>query len=201
MLPGTQGYAEFASVLLGKRLDFDAVHAPYLHLLPSAPARVLDVGAGPGHDAAQLAQMGHEVVACEPTPALRVGAQALYASGRITWLDDGLPELRRVTALGLRYDFILMSGVWMHLNAAERQAALPRVAELLEPGGVWALSLRHGPVPPGRRMFQVSAEETVRLAAVSGLTVCVSVERGSLQPRNQQEGVTWTVLAVQRSRS
>ena len=67
--PGSAGYADAAERLLATRLDFDAVHAPYLHLFPDPPARILDVGAGPGHDAALLAGLGHQVVAAEPTPA------------------------------------------------------------------------------------------------------------------------------------
>ena len=31
------------------------------------------------------------------------------------------------------------------------------------------MSLRHGPVPPGRRMFDVSAQETADLASMHGL--------------------------------
>ena len=37
-----------------------------------------------------------------------------------------------------------------------------RVAGLLRPGGLMTLLLRHGPVPQGRRMFEVSAAETKR---------------------------------------
>lgn len=57
----------------------------------------------------------------------------------------------------------------MHLDAAERARGLPRLAALLHPSGVLALTLRHGPVPPGRRMFEVTAAETVALAAAVGL--------------------------------
>jgi protein-L-isoaspartate O-methyltransferase len=40
--------------------------------LPAPPARVLDVGAGSGRDAAWLTSLGLEVVAVEPSVALRV---------------------------------------------------------------------------------------------------------------------------------
>ena len=46
---------------------------------------------------------------------------------------------------------------------------MPRVAKLLRAEGVLALSLRHGPVPPGRRMFEVTADETIGLAQTEGL--------------------------------
>jgi hypothetical protein len=49
---------------------------------------------------------------------------------------------------------------------------MPRVAGLVRLGGVMMLSLRYGPVPPGRRMFDVSADETIRLARAEGLRCC-----------------------------
>lgn len=196
---GAAGYAEAAPGLLRKRLDFAAVHAPYLHLFPTRPSRVLDIGAGPGHDAAMLAGMGHDVVAVEPVAALRQGAIDLHGESRVTWLADALPRLDAISALGRRFDFVLMSGVWMHLDEAERREAMPRVAALLRPPGILALSLRHGPVPAGRRMFEVSGRETVALARACGLTLLLEEERDSIQPANRAAGVGWTFLAFMRA--
>ncbi len=44
------------------------------------PAHVLDVGFGIGRDAAALADMGHTVVAVEPTHEVLAVAQNLYGS-------------------------------------------------------------------------------------------------------------------------
>ncbi|MBA9855396.1 hypothetical protein D7S65_06330 [Ralstonia insidiosa] len=52
----------------------------------------------------------------------------------------------------------------MHLDEAERKAAMSAVAGLVRAGGVIVMSLRHGPVPDGRRMFDVSADETIAVA-------------------------------------
>jgi predicted SAM-dependent methyltransferase len=68
----------------------------------------------------------------------------------VHWIEDGLPELSRVRAFGIQFEFILMSGVWMHLDGQERERSMPSIAELLRPSGVLALSLRHGTVPAGR---------------------------------------------------
>lgn len=194
-VPGAAGYAEAAPRLLDRRLAFDEVHAPYLHLLPAPPSCILDIGSGPGHDAATLAAMGHRVVAVEPEPDLLGGAIALHGESHITWIADALPRLDAVAALGRRYDFILMSGVWMHLDETERREAMPRVAALLTPGGVLALSLRHGPVPAGRLMFEVGGGETIALARTCGLVPVVEARRDSIQPGNRAAGVTWTILA------
>ena len=199
MRPGTEGYAEAAARLLRTRLPFEDVHAPILHLIPRAPSRVLDIGSGPGHDAARLAAMGHSVVAAEPTPAWLRGASDLHGKNGIRWVEDGLPELGAVRSLGLRYALVLMTGVWMHLDEEERRDAMPRVASLIEPAGTLALSLRHGPVPAGRRMFEVGGAETVELARRCGLHLLVEVKgRESIQPANRAAGVTWTVLAFTR---
>ena len=73
---------------------------------------------------------------------------------------------------------------------------MPAVASLVAPGGTLILSLRHGPIPPGRRMFDVSAEETIALAARQGLACVVNVVTGSVQAH--QPDVTWTRLGFRR---
>jgi SAM-dependent methyltransferase len=132
-------------------------------------------------------------VAVEPTAALREAAMALHSSPRIAWVDDGLP---RLAGLGTaRFDLAMLTAVWMHLDRPERQAAMPRLAGLLHPGGRLVLSLRHGPVPPGRRMFEVTAEETVALAAAAGLRLLLRLDR---RPgARARPGVCWTRLGFE----
>ena len=67
-VPGTEGYARHAEVLANdwRKISFEDHHRPVLHLIPDAPSRILDVGAGMGRDAAALASMGHAVLAVEP---------------------------------------------------------------------------------------------------------------------------------------
>jgi hypothetical protein len=84
-------------------------------------------------------------------------------------VDDHLPSLQRVRALGQRFDLVLLTAVWMHLDAHERAAGMSALASLVSDGGQVVMSLRHGPVPDQRRMFDVSAGETIALAAVHGL--------------------------------
>lgn len=193
---GTTGYDAVASALLATRLPFAEVHRHILHLIPEGPSRILDVGAGPGHDAATLAARGHAVTAVEPTRALREGARALYGMVPIQWLDDSLPRLERLTsACPEPFDFILVEGVWAHLDAAARGEAFPVLAGLLRAGGAIAISLRHGPAAPGRITYPVTADETLRLAEQSGLATLVNVATGSIQPANIGLGVTWTRMA------
>ena len=103
-----------------------------------------------------------------------------------------MPDLARVNAGGGRFDLVLLTAVWMHLDADERGAAMGRVADLAAPAGLVVMSLRHGPVPPGRRMFEVSADETVALAGGSGLAAIHCTEREDMLGRGD---VRWTFLA------
>lgn len=197
---GTQGYAEQAEAILVRyeSFSFDELHAPVLHLVPTAPARVLDIGSGTGRDAAHLAEMGHRVTAVEPTDALRVAASRLHPSPAIDWVDDGLPDLTRVVAGGEQFDLVMLTAVWMHQDADERRRAMPVVASLMRPGGVLLLSLRHGRARDGRRMFEVSPEETIDLARTEGLKVLVNLHTDSEVDSNRREGVTWTRLAFEK---
>jgi SAM-dependent methyltransferase len=168
---GTEGYGETAAERARQyeSIGFTDVHGDILHLFPATPSHVIDIGAGTGRDAAAFAERGHSVTAVEPTPELRAEAQRLHARWPITWIDDSLPDLERVHELGGRYDIVMLTAVWMHLDAGQRERAMARVAPLVKPGGLMALSLRHGPVPAGRRMFEVSAQETGELARRHGL--------------------------------
>ena len=96
----------------------ETVHRWLVDLLPNAPALVLDVGAGTGRDAAWLASRGLEVIAVEPSGAMRAEAQRLHPSQSIQWIADSLPSLNHVLRLGLSFDMILLSAVWMHVLPA-----------------------------------------------------------------------------------
>jgi SAM-dependent methyltransferase len=191
---GTEGYAAEAAALLRQyeSIPFEAVHRAVLPLFPAPPARVLDIGTG--RDAAAFAALGHAVVAVEPVAALREAARALHPSPRIDWRDDSLPDLAGLGAES--FDLVMLTAVWMHLDAGQRQAAMPRLARGLRPGGRLVLSLRHGPVPPGRRMFAVTAGETIALAEAAGLATLLRLDR---RPGAQaRPGIAWTRLAFAR---
>jgi len=197
-MSGTEGYADEAEALIKQyeSISFADVHAQVLHLIPSAPARILDIGAGTGRDAAGFVTLGHHVVAVERTAALRTRAMALHPSPRIDWLDDSLPDLARVTARGVLFDVLMMTAVWMHLDQRQRQLAMPIVASLVNPGGVMIMSLRYGPVPKGRRIFTVPVDETIALAAGQGLRVILKSE--AVAGVQRRPGISWSRLAFRK---
>ncbi|GAA2828659.1 hypothetical protein GCM10010441_61380 [Kitasatospora paracochleata] len=194
---GTAGYGVAAAELAKQyeSVTFAEVHRELLQFFPTSPVSVLDVGAGSGRDAAALAALGHRVVAAEPVAEFRAIGQRLHAERAIEWVDDALPELALLRGRRERFDLVLLTAVWMHLDEPERAAGMPALAALLADGGLVVLSLRHGPVPPGRRMFPVTAEETAELARRSGLAAVHRTHRGDLHGR---PGVSWTRLVLAR---
>ncbi len=195
----TAGYAEQAEKLIARYESVapEEVHEAVVHLIPHAPCRALDIGAGSGRDANWLAAKGHDVVAVEPTAQMRHAGMRLHPNPRIEWIDDGLPDLRALANCE-PFELIMLTAVWQHLDANERARAMPRVAELAKPGAILAMLLRHGPVPEGRRMFQVTADETAALAAEAGFVVLVNTTRRAIRG-DAPSGVTWTSLAFRRA--
>lgn len=90
----------------------------------------------------------------------------------------------------------MLTAVWTHLDEEQRRRAMVRVASFVRPGGLMALSLRHGPIPAGRRMFDVTAGETVALARAEGLT-CILRSEGAAGLL-KRPGLSWDRLAFVR---
>jgi SAM-dependent methyltransferase len=194
---GTEGYAADARRLAAQyeSIAFADLHRAILPLLPAPPARVVDIGAGSGRDAAALAALGHQVLAVEPTAALRAEGMRLHPDLGIEWLDDALPGLPKLAARGARFDLVMLVAVLMHLDATERAHAMAPIAAAVAPGGLLYLTLRHGPVPEGRRMFDVPEHEVAALAAAHGLA---PVHRSTRSDVLGRDDVTWTMLAFRR---
>ncbi|MEM8768420.1 MAG: class I SAM-dependent methyltransferase [Pseudomonadota bacterium] len=166
--PGTEGYEAHIDAFLAAcdTLEFDTVNADFLPFLPEPPARVLDLGAGAGQNAAALVRLGHSVTAVEPLAAFRAAAQERHADAEIHWIGDSLPELLQVRG---EFDFILVDGVWQHLNEGEQRRALARISALLARDGRLAISFRHGPAGAGTCVYPIDDERQLREAAALGL--------------------------------
>jgi len=162
-------------------------------LLPASKGIALDVGAGTGRDAAWLASRGLEVVAVEPSTAMREEGRRIHADARIQWINDSLPEFRDASRLGLTFDFILLSAVWMHIPERDRPRAFRKLITLLKPGGVIAMSLRQGPADTDRGMHPVSEQEVERLTKEHGAFIERRLERPDELGRPE---VTWIQIAI-----
>ncbi len=102
---------------------------------------VLDLGAGTGRVALDLAAHGHEVVALDSDPAL---VEACAARAREGGLElEAVCADARAIALERRFGLVLapMQVVQLLGDAAGRDAMLARVFDHLEPGGLFAPAL------------------------------------------------------------
>jgi hypothetical protein len=123
----------------------------------------------------------------------------MHPSPLIQWIDDSLPALAVTTGLQRKFDLIMITAVWMHLDEQERRCAMRNVASLLKADGLLLMSLRHGPAPSRRAMFDVTAEETTELGRRSGLHPILNQRTESAQKANCRAGVEWSHLAFDRS--
>lgn len=161
--------------------------------------RALDLGCGSGRDAFWLAQeKGFEVVAVDASAAMLAQARRLKAHERVRYVEDSLPGLAKVRRAetargGAGFDLFIMSAVWMHLQPDERAETMRHIAAMARPGAVVYVSLRHGPAPEDRPMFDNSAAEISALAAVYGGRAEVT---GADRDRQGRAGVKWEYVAL-----
>ncbi|MEU7244815.1 class I SAM-dependent methyltransferase [Streptomyces sparsogenes] len=101
--------------------------------MPPAPARVLDVGGGPGTHARWLAEDGYHVHLVDPVP--RHIEQARGIKGCTAELGDA----RELTAGRESYDVVLLLGPLYHLlERDQRDQTLAEAYRVLRPGGLLA---------------------------------------------------------------
>lgn len=171
-------------------LEFESVHQSWAAYWPKSGDMVLDVGAGSGRDARWMSKQGCEVIAVEPSDALRqLGQQG--TNHEITWLYDSLPALNSVQSLGLRFDLILVSAVWMHLAPSVRERAFRKLSGLLSPNGKLVISLRHGSFTDGRVGYPVSVAELEQFSKDYALNTVLVTDSGDSLNRTD---VSWQTV-------
>lgn len=123
-------FADEAYATVKGRVRTYVMHEQLLAHLPSAPASVLDVGGGAGHQSFPLAQAGYEVTLLDPSSAMldkagqRLQRLPEEAQRRVTLLQaDGENAAEAVG--GRRFDAVLCHGVLGYLDRPE-----PLVGEL-----------------------------------------------------------------------
>ncbi len=119
------------------RLEFYRTKQIISRYLPSEPARILDIGGGPGFYSRWLAEMGYEVHLVDPV-LLHV-KQAREAEGqstrRLASISHG--DARALDFVDSYADAILMLGPLYHLvERKDREKALFEAGRVLKPGGV-----------------------------------------------------------------
>lgn len=174
-----------------EKIEFEAIHSSFLKHLPQRRCAILEIGSGTGRDAAGLADLGHAVVAVEPSNELRMRAQTHHEKSNIRWIDDKLPKLDKVNKLEDRYDVIFLSAVWMHLAPSERKPAFERIVSLLKPGGLVYMTLRHGPFDEIEGFWDIPGDEVAALARAHDFVQIEQVHEGDHLGRCD---ISWTRL-------
>ncbi|MEO3755013.1 class I SAM-dependent methyltransferase [Streptomyces sp. B6B3] len=101
--------------------------------LPPAPARILDVGGGPGIHARWLAENGYQVHLVDPVP------RHVEQAGRVSGCTAELGDARQLAVGDSSCDVVLLLGPLYHLIEAEdRRQALREARRVLCPGGLLA---------------------------------------------------------------
>ena len=177
-------------------VEFSDIYGEWLEHIPNE-GFVLDVGCGTGRDAAFLAEKGLYVTAVEPAAKMLEAAQSEHNHTNITWLNDSLPELQSVFKLQIKYDFILLSAVWMHIAPTQRERALRKLSSLLKPNGKIVVTLRHGECHDSRVMYEVSADEISQQASKFGLTFKLLTEGNKSDDKLGRQDVSWESVLLQ----
>ncbi|WP_040822574.1 class I SAM-dependent methyltransferase [Nocardia jiangxiensis] len=117
-------FADGAYATVKGRVRTSVIHRHLLEHLPPAPARVLDVGGGAGHQSFPLAQVGYEVTVLDSSPAMLDKARERLARlpeevrSRVTFVQaEGEHAEQAVNAE--RFAAVLCHGVLGYLEQPE----------------------------------------------------------------------------------
>jgi ubiquinone/menaquinone biosynthesis C-methylase UbiE len=122
--------AERLTVSADGRLELVRTQELLRRFLPPAPARILDVGGGPGIHARWLIEDGYTVHLVDPIP--RHIEQAEQTGATVE-----LGDARHLTAEDASYDVVLLLGPLYHLlERADRDQALAEAYRVLKPGAL-----------------------------------------------------------------
>ncbi|WP_203904036.1 class I SAM-dependent methyltransferase [Virgisporangium aliadipatigenens] len=127
-----------------KRLSADQRRIEFLRIwdlleryLPTAPARVVDVGGGAGVYALPLAAAGYEVHLIDPVPLHVEQAEAASHAASAPLASTAVGDARALDAEEASADAVLLLGPLYHLtDRDDRIKALREARRVLRPGGV-----------------------------------------------------------------
>lgn len=132
---GARAYAEHSR----DRGGLAHLHRRFATLLQPG-ARILDLGCGPGHDAAKLADLRLNVVGCDPARGLLHEAREHEAlQGRLI-AGDG----RQLPFDGESFDGVWACASLLHIPKSQVSGALSEVQRVLRVGGVLFTSMQEG---------------------------------------------------------
>ncbi len=137
----------------------DADLVAFVQSMPECGGIALDIGTGPGHDAAFLASAGFSVLACDVSKsAIELAEENIRAAGclnRVDLRETDILSLRLPNRLSFAYD----RGCWHFLSLKDRQLYLEKVQAALDPGAPFLLRTFSDAQEPGSGPKRFSKEE------------------------------------------
>jgi ubiquinone/menaquinone biosynthesis C-methylase UbiE len=120
------------------KIEFYVTLRTLTEFLPAAPARLIDIGGGPGRYAITLAQRGYRVTLVDlSNSSLELAQQKAVEAG--VELDGFIhaSALNLTDITKASFDAVMLLGPLYHLHKLEeRQTALQQAHRLLKPGGL-----------------------------------------------------------------
>ena len=199
MVAGIEGYEKHLSLFIesSQALNFQTVCKDFIEFLPPEKSHVLDVGSGAGQNAAALDGLGFIVTAVEPMREFRQSAQSTYKKASVTWLSGSLPKLASLDVDTEKFDFVLIEGVWHHLNEIEREQAVARLSQIVKQKGKCAISLRNGPAGLGSCVYPTDPNQTKQVFENFGFDgIFVKENLDSILPNKKD--VKWSRIVLQK---
>ncbi|MGD9529373.1 MAG: class I SAM-dependent methyltransferase [Dehalococcoidia bacterium] len=132
-------FADDAYATVKGRVRTEVMHRQLLEHLPPAPAPVLDVGGGAGHQSFRLAEAGYDVTLLDPSQAMldkardRLPTLPAEARRRVALLRAGGENADEAVA-GRRFAAVLCHGVLGYLERPE--PLVEQLCRCTAPGGV-----------------------------------------------------------------
>ena len=154
----TSGYDEVDRLQIKAvgRLELVRTQELLLRHMPPAPARILDVGGGPGVYAAWLASLGYDVTLVDPV------ARHLEQAREHGTFAVEYGDARALAGTDASMDVVLLMGPLYHLlDPAERAQALAEARRVVRPGGliVGAFISRHAPIIDVAAKLRINDDE------------------------------------------
>jgi ubiquinone/menaquinone biosynthesis C-methylase UbiE len=116
------------------RIEFARTKELLERFLPPAPAKILDVGGGPGRYAAWLAERGYDIDLIDPVPLHLEQASERARTGASFTVTQG--DARDLSSGDSMYDAVLLLGPLYHLpERLDRLRALSEARRVVKPGG------------------------------------------------------------------
>lgn len=175
-------------------LTFNDVHGASVENEIKADARVLDIGCGTGRDANYLASSGRKVVAIDPSNEMISYAKQNNSHENIEYLQSELPTLKNVTG---KFDFVLMSAVWMHLDSDIQKESLKLLKNILKKNGKMMILLRNGEFSDGRESYPFISNDFDVLK--EDLNLSSKMLSGTKEDLLNRTDVSWSKLLISRN--